>query len=97
MTTVQQCNEASGWFNMSQVAKLTGVFGRNNLYAFLREQKVLMHHNEPYQEYVENGYFKLVAVDKYRKDGRLFKTFPVLLVSRKGIDFINNLLLTTHP
>lgn len=41
---------------MMQVAKTLNI-GRNKLFDFLREQKVLMKNNLPYQTYVERGYF----------------------------------------
>lgn len=47
-----------------QMAKLlcdNGVkIGEKRLYALLREKKVLMQNNEPYQQYVDRGYFVVV-------------------------------------
>ena len=80
------------WYTMSQAAKLTGKMGRNKLYEFLRNEEILMHHNEPYQTYCDLGYFKLEQVPKYNNKGRLYRYFPVLFVSPKGIDFIKKLI-----
>jgi anti-repressor protein len=41
---------------MMHVAKTLGI-GRNKLFDFLREQKVLMKNNIPYETYVSRGYF----------------------------------------
>lgn len=47
--------------SMNDMAKLLNgeniSIGRNKLFEFLREQKVLMKDNSPYQRYVDNGWF----------------------------------------
>ena len=80
------------WYTMSKAAKLIGKIGRNNMFKFLREEGILMHHSEPYQTYCDQGYFKLEQVPKYNGRGQLFCFFPVLFVSPKGIDFIKKQL-----
>lgn len=80
------------WYTMSKAAKLIGKMGRNKLYEFLRGEGVLMHHNEPYQTYCDQGHFKLEEVPKYNSRGQLHQYFPVLFVSPKGIDFIKKLI-----
>jgi phage antirepressor YoqD-like protein len=80
------------WYTMSKAAKLIGKMGRNKLYEFLRNEGILMHHNEPYQTYCDQGYFKLEQVPKYNNRGQLHQYFPVLFVSPKGIDFITKLI-----
>lgn len=48
---------------MKEVAKLLDMgIGRNNLFKFLREQKVLDKHNQPYQLYVDKRWFKIIPV-----------------------------------
>jgi anti-repressor protein len=39
-------------------AKLSGQIGRNNLFKKLRESKILMENNQPYQRYIDSGYFE---------------------------------------
>ena len=34
--------------------------GRNQLFEFLRDNKYLMKNNIPYQQYIDNGYFKVI-------------------------------------
>jgi anti-repressor protein len=55
--------EASNkWLSMSEAAAIlsaeTGL-GRNNLFAWLRGQKILMANNVPYREYIDRGYFNV--------------------------------------
>lgn len=49
---------ADGLQPVGTVAKELGL-GRTRLFALLRDKKVLRQNNEPYQEYIERGYFKL--------------------------------------
>lgn len=50
------------WLSMSEAAAIlsteTGL-GRNNLFAWLRGQKILMANNVPYREYIDRGYFNV--------------------------------------
>jgi len=39
-------------------AKLSGKIGRNNLFKKLREHKILMANNIPYQNFIDSGYFE---------------------------------------
>ena len=53
--------EAPTLLTMSEAAKMIGM-GRNQLFAKLRMRKILMtgmHQNEPYQTFIERGYFEL--------------------------------------
>jgi len=87
-----ESHEPERWHTMSQVAKLIGIMGRNKMYEFLRNKGVLMHHNEPYQRLIDQGYFRMELVNKYSSKGLFISSFPVLLVSSKGIIFIKELL-----
>jgi prophage antirepressor-like protein len=74
---------------MSIVAKTLG-YGRNRLFAFLREQGVLRQNNEPYQEFIDRGYFRIRQVPISRSSGTQNK--PQTLVTAKGMDYIAKLL-----
>ena len=74
---------------MSIVAKTLG-FGRNKLFSFLREQGVLRQNNEPYQEFIDRGYFRIRQVPISRSSGTQNK--PQTLVTAKGMDYIAKLL-----
>lgn len=83
-------------FDMAEVAKLLKIpnMGSVKLFEFLREQDVLSDNkanwNEPYQNYVNSGYFKIVETkneDKHRNVHANKKT----VVFQKGLDFIRKL------
>lgn len=79
--------------DIGEVAKvLNKGMGRNQLYNFLRDKKVLMADNEPYQRFVKNGCFKRVEQEYYNektgKTGIGLKT----VVFQKGVDYINKLI-----
>ncbi len=78
------------FLNMKQVAKILDFgIGRNTLFGILRSSQILDGRNEPYQHYINQGYFKL------RKKNRLslpFQFDTVTLVTEKGLTFIENLL-----
>lgn len=76
---------------MSEVAKAFG-WGRNRLFRFLREKKILLPNNNPYQEYLDRGLFEVREVTTQRGDCRVNVTQT--LVTAKGIDFIGQIL---HP
>jgi phage antirepressor YoqD-like protein len=82
------CMSTDKLIEMSAVAKTINFigFGRNNLFSYLRDAKILRYNNEPYQSYVDAGYFKIVrqAVSKDYYEGIYEKT----MVTQKGIDFI---------
>jgi phage antirepressor YoqD-like protein len=82
------------WYSMQEAAKLINhkKIGRTKLFQFLRDQKILMDDNEPYQRYIDNQCFKLVQKDVYNGFGRIVVCPSVTLVSTKGINFIKKSL-----
>ncbi|MCY8513780.1 phage antirepressor KilAC domain-containing protein [Bacillus atrophaeus] len=81
-----------GLMKIGQVAKAIGIkgMGQNNLFRFLRENKVLIdgtNKNAPYQKYVERGLFQV----KTQETSVGIKT--ITLVTPKGADFIADLLM----
>lgn len=77
---------------MGDVAKVLGYGkGRNNLFRFLRDEKVLMQDNRPYQRYVDMGYFRVVE-QKYTKPSGEVAISIKTLVYQKGVSFIGKLL-----
>ncbi len=74
---------------MKETAKLIDKgIGRNKLIKFLREQGILMSNNEPYQSYIDQGYFKYVIKTVDNGYGRYLFQTPVTLATPKGIEFI---------
>lgn len=77
--------------DMNEVAKAFKT-GRNRLFSYLREQKVIMTDKAlPYQKYIEKGYFLVIEVEK----NNLIHTKT--LVTPLGIDFIAKLLNENPP
>lgn len=78
---------SKGCMTIAEVANVLGI-GRNHLFLFLREQKVLMSTNRPYQYFIERGYFRI--------RGQLIRnnkeSVTQCLVTAKGMEFIKDLL-----
>lgn len=58
-----QVADTNNLIDMGSMAKLLNDehfnIGRNRLFAWLRENKILMDNNIPYQKFIDNGYFRL--------------------------------------
>ena len=80
--------------DVGEVAKVLAIkgYGRNNLFKFLREQNVLMHNNQPYQKYIDNGYFKQIETQWYDRKAEMTHIGLKTVVYQKGLDFIRNLI-----
>lgn len=79
--------------SMNEVAKVLNVkgYGRNKLFEFLRDSKVLDRWNVPYQKYVDSGWFRVIE-QHYQKNGEPVVTMKTL-VYQKGIDGIRRKIL----
>lgn len=78
--------DARGNVTMAKLAKSLNIkgIGRNNLFKLLRQKEILRSpSNEPYQRYVDSGYFEVVHTEK---NGRKFSQ---TLVTGKGMEWIN--------
>lgn len=75
--------------DMNTVAKALGT-GRNRLFRFLRERKILMQNNTPYQEYINFGYFVVKEKPIQMGDQVINKTQT--FVTAKGVDWLSRLL-----
>ena len=78
---------------MKEVAKVLGIkgMGRNKLFKFLRDKKILDRNNMPYQEYVDRGYFRVIEQRYNTNNGDIKITFTTL-VYNKGIEYVRKLL-----
>ena len=78
--------------SMNEVAKVLNIkgYGRNNLFEFLRENKVLDRWNVPYQRYIDNGWFRVIE-QKYQKNGEPVITTKTLAY-QKGVDGIRRMI-----
>lgn len=66
--------------------------GRNRLFRFLREQKILMKDNQPYQEYVDREYFRTIEQKWHTSKGEIRISIKTVIYQR-GIDYIRKRLL----
>ena len=78
-------------FSMADVAKVLDMgIGRNKLFKFLREKKILQGDNLPYQRFVDAGYFKVVEGKFMAGDNVVIS--KTTYVKQKGIDYIRKCL-----
>jgi len=66
--------------------------GRNNLFRFLRDNKVLMEDNIPYREYQDRGYFRVIEQQWSDSEGETHISLKTL-VYQKGLDYIRSLVM----
>jgi phage antirepressor YoqD-like protein len=64
--------------------------GRNKLFEFLRDRRLLQDDNEPYQKYVNQGLFEVELIPVMINGIKDVKTKT--LVTPKGLEYINKLI-----
>lgn len=75
-------------FDMADVAKVCDLgIGRNLLFQFLRENNILRENNTPYQQFIDNGSFRVIE-SKYNKPDGSVNISLKTVVYQKGVDFI---------
>lgn len=79
--------EAVNCQSIEQVAKVLGT-GRNRLFAWLRQQKILLPNNEPYQTYIDRGFFRVIEGEYNDKKHGDSHTYTRTLITGKGFTFI---------
>jgi len=79
--------------DMKEVAKLLNYknVGRNKLFEILRDEKILDNHNQPYQKYIDAGYFRVIETKFEDKDGDTHINLKTV-VFQKGVDYIKKTL-----
>lgn len=65
--------------------------GRNKLFELLRDYKILMDNNIPYQSYIDRGYFRTIEQKWITKDGET-KINIKTLVYQRGLDYIRKIV-----
>lgn len=75
--------------DMNTAAKALG-WGRNKLFAELRNRKILMSGNRPYQSYIDRGYF-VVKEKPIDMGGAVFNK-PQTYVTAKGLSWLEKVL-----
>ena len=80
-------------FDMSVVAKIINRkgYGRNTIFAILRKHGILRSNNEPYQQYVNAGWFRMVE-GKWTKPNGEEHTYYKTVVFQKGLEKIIGLI-----
>jgi len=84
---------SSDTIDMKEVAKVLNVkgYGRNNIFELLRCKKVLDNNNQPYQKYVDSGYFRVIE-SRYTLPTGEVKISLKTVVFQKGLGFIRKLI-----
>lgn len=85
--------ESPDCIDIGQCAKILNVhgIGRNKLFEILRQKKILNEHNQPYQKYVDCGYFRIIETSFNLPDGTQ-KINLKTVVFQKGLDFIRKMI-----
>ncbi len=65
--------------------------GRNKLFALLRENGILMQNNQPYQQYIDRGYFRTIEQKYVKPDGSTHINIKTV-VYQKGLNFIQKII-----
>ena len=91
-------SDSTNLIDVNKMAKLCadhGIrIGRNRLFAWLRSRRILMGGNIPYQEYIENGYFR-VKESVYESNGQT-RTYQQTFVTGKGQQYILSRLMREY-
>lgn len=85
--------ESPDCIDIGQCAKILNVhgIGRNKLFEILRQKKILNERNQPYQKYVDCGYFRIIETSFNLPDGTQ-KINLKTVVFQKGLDFIRKMI-----
>lgn len=90
--------DSTNVIDVNRMAKLCadhGIrIGRNRLFAWMRSRGILMGGNIPYQEYIENGYFR-VKESVYETNGQT-RTYQQTFVTGKGQQYILSRLMREY-
>lgn len=84
--------ESTDTIDIGQLAKVLNMgIGRTKLFSILREKRVLMKNNTPFQEYIDRGYFRVVESKFNKPDGSVHINLKTV-VFKKGVDGIRKIL-----
>ena len=90
--------DSTNVIDVNRMAKLCADHGirirRNRLFAWMRSRGILMGGNIPYQEYIENGYFR-VKESVYETNGQK-RTYQQTFVTGKGQQYILSRLMREY-
>lgn len=84
--------ESKDAVDVGSVAKVLNMgIGRTRLFERLRNISILMQNNQPYQKYVDAGYFRVIEQKYNKPDGSTHISLKTV-VYQKGVDFIRRRL-----
>jgi phage antirepressor YoqD-like protein len=84
--------ESTDCIDLGTAAKVLNIgFGRTTMFEKLRELKVLMPNNQPYQSEIDNGNFRVIETKWSKPNGDTHVYFKTM-VFQKGLDYIRKLL-----
>ena len=85
--------ESKDAIDIASVAKTLNFkgIGRNKLFEILRDSKVLQNNNQPYQKYVDKGYFRIIKQKYCKPTGEMCINLKTV-VYQQGVAFIRNIL-----
>lgn len=79
--------------DIGEAAKVLAIpgLGRNKLFDVLRNKGILMLNNQPYQKYVDAGYFRTIESSYTTPDGSTHVNIKTVVYQR-GLDFIRRVV-----
>ncbi|TAH55184.1 MAG: phage antirepressor Ant [Treponema sp.] len=88
-----QVTSSKDAIDMREAAKVLNIkgIGRNNLFQFLRDERIFMENNTPFQAYIDRGYFRVIESKWTAPDGETHISFKTVVYQR-GLDFIRRRL-----
>lgn len=88
--TVTESTDTFDMLTVSKILNFKGV-GRNKLFVILRDESILNASNEPYQKYIDNGWFRVIESRFIKLNGDICINSKTV-VYQKGIDGILRIL-----
>ena len=88
--TVTESKDTVDIGTVAKILNIKGV-GRNKLFEILRDKKVLMSNNQPYQKYIDNGWFRQIE-SKFNLPNGDIKINIKTVVFQKGVNGIKRLM-----
>ena len=83
---------SSDTIDIGQAAKVLNLgYGRNRLFEILREKNILQNNNQPYQKYIDAGYFRVIESKYLKPDGSIHINTKTV-VYQKGLDYIRKIV-----
>lgn len=84
---------AENEMSIKEVAAIINVpnMGQNNLFLFLKNEKILQSDNVPYRQYIDKGYFRQIPQTYTNKNGTVLERNKTVCTT-KGLDFIRRLI-----